>query len=279
MSNKFTEASPNAAASGNQWERYGPWALITGASDGIGREFAATLARQGMHVVLVARRESLLAALAEQLTRDYGVACRVIAMDLGASDAAKKVDDSTRDLDIGLVIAAAGFGASGLFLSSDLDNELDMLAVNCGSALALAHRFGHRYGQRFAHGKRSGLVLFSSLVGFQGVPGSAHYAATKGYIQSLAEGIAPEFAAKGIDVLASAPGPVHTGFASRAGMRMGKALIPSQVVASTLAALGHRTTVRPGWLSKLLGWSLAMLPRWGRTRVLAVIMRGMVQQR
>jgi short-subunit dehydrogenase len=258
-------------------DRYGPWALITGASDGIGRECAIALARQGMHLVLVARRETVLAALAEQLTRDYGVACRVIAADLGKPDAANALDDSTHGLDIGLVIAAAGFGTSGPFLSSDLDNERDMLAVNCGSALALSHRFGHRFGQRHAHGKRSGLILFSSLVAFQGVPGSANYAATKGYIQSLAEGIAPEFAAKGIDVLATAPGPVHTGFASRSGMRMGQALTPARVAAATLAALGQRTTVRPGWLSKLLGWSLAMLPRWGRTRVLALIMRGMTK--
>jgi uncharacterized protein len=258
-------------------DRYGPWALITGASDGIGRECAIALARQGMHLALVARRESVLAALAEQLTRDDGVACRVIALDLGTPDAMKTLDDSTHDLDIGLAIAAAGFGTSGPFLSGDLDNELDMLMVNCGSALALTHRFGHRFGQRFAHGKRSGLILFSSLVGFQGVPGSAHYAATKGYIQSLAEGIAPEFRAKGIDVLVTAPGPVHTGFAARARMQMGKALTPAQVVAATLAALGHRTTVRPGWLSKLLGWSLATLPRWGRTRVLALIMRSMTR--
>lgn len=269
----------NAGSRPGKWERYGPWALITGASDGIGREFAYALARQGMHLVLVARREALLTALAEQLTLEYGVVCRVVAMDLGTPDAARTIDDCTHDLDIGLVVAAAGFGTSGAFLSSDLDNELDMLAVNCGSALALSHRFGHRFGQRFAHGKRSGLVLFSSLVGFQGVPGSAHYAATKGYIQSLAEGIAPEFAATGIDVLATAPGPVHTGFASRAGMQMGKALTPTQVVAATLAALGKRTTVRPGWLSKLLGWSLATLPRWGRTRVLALIMRGMTTPR
>lgn len=258
-------------------DRYGPWALITGASDGIGREFAIALAHHGVHLALVARRETLLAALAEQLTMEYGVTCRAIAMDLGTSDAAEALDDSTHDLDIGLVIAAAGFGTSGPFLSGDLDNERDMLAVNCGSVLALTHRFGHRFGQRFAHGRRSGLVLFSSLVGFQGVPGAAHYAATKGYIQSLAEGIAPEFAARGIDVLATAPGPVHTGFASRAGMRMGRALTPAQVAAATLAALGHRTTVRPGWLSKLLGWSLATLPRWGRTRILTLIMRGMTQ--
>ncbi len=260
------------AASG-KCAAYGPWAVVTGASDGIGKAFAEALARQGLNLVLVARRENVLAAFAQQLSADTGVECRILPVDLGSPDAAATLDNVTCDLDIGLLIAAAGFGSIGPFLQCNLDSELDMLAVNCSSALALTHRFGRRFEKR----KRGGIVLFGSIVGFQGVPGSANYAATKGYIQSLAEGIAPEFKTKGIDVLVAAPGPVNTGFASRAGMQMGKALTAQQVVAATLAALGHRTTVRPGWLSKLLGWSLAMLPRWGRTTILAAIMRGMAK--
>jgi short-subunit dehydrogenase len=79
----------------------------------------------------------------------------------------------------------------------------------------------------------------------------------------------------GVDVIASAPGPIESGFAARADMRMARAL-PAEVVARvTMAALGHQTTVRPGWLSKLLGWSLAILPRWGQVRVIAQVMKGM----
>jgi hypothetical protein len=117
----------------------------------------------------------------------------------------------------------------------------------------------------------------SSVVAFQGVPRAANYAATKAYVQSLAEGLRAELRPLGVDVVASAPGPVHSGFAERAGMRMGLALTPSAVASATLAALGRRGTVRPGWLSKLLGWSLALLPRWVRVRVMALVMGGMAQ--
>jgi hypothetical protein len=117
----------------------------------------------------------------------------------------------------------------------------------------------------------------SSLVGFQGVPRAAHYAATKAYVQSLAEGLHHELMPLGVDVLASAPGPVHSGFAGSANMQMGLAQRPQDVVAATLTALGRRATVRPGWLSKVLEWSLKPLPRWGRVRMMGVVMGGMTR--
>jgi len=123
------------------------------------------------------------------------------------------------------------------------------------------------------------LVLLSSLVGFQGVPRAAHYAATKAYVQTLAEALHVELGPLGVDVLASAPGPVHSGFAARADMRMGVALQPSAVARVTLSALGHTTTVAPGLLSKVLLGALVPLPRWARTRVMGRVMRGMTQEK
>jgi short-subunit dehydrogenase len=123
-------------------------------------------------------------------------------------------------LDIGLLVAAAGFGTSGLFLNSLLEQEMAMLNVNCRSLLGLIWHFG----QRFAMRGRGGMVLMSSIVGFQGMPFAAHYAATKAYVQALAEALYVELAPMGIDVLAAAPGPTHSGFATRAGMQMGMAL-------------------------------------------------------
>jgi uncharacterized protein len=123
---------------------------------------------------------------------------------------------------------------------------------------------------------KGAVVMFSSIVGFQGVPGSATYAATKGFVQGFAEGLEIELRPHGISVLSVAPGPVGTGFAARAGMQMGKAETPETVARVTLSALGKGGTVRPGVLAKLLGWSLATLPRWGRVRVLGQIMKGMI---
>jgi short-subunit dehydrogenase len=146
-----------------------------------------------------------------------------------------------------------------------------MADLNCTSVLAQAWHFGSRFAKR----GRGGVVFMSSLLAFHGTPRAAHYAATKAYLQTLAEGLRAEWAALGVDVIASAPGPIDSGFAARADMRMAQAL-PAEVVARvTMQALGRRTTVRPGWLSKLLGGSLAMLPRWGQVRVIALVMKGM----
>jgi short-subunit dehydrogenase len=252
-------------------QRYGPWAVVTGASDGIGQAFARHLAASGLDLVLVARRATRLEDLAAELRQAHGTQCRVIAADLSDLEAVRRLSESTADLDVGLLVAAAGFGTSGALLDADLGTETAMADLNCTSVTAQAWHFGTRLARR----GRGGMVFMSSLLAFHGVPRAAHYAATKAYVQSLAEGLRAEWAPLGVDVIASAPGPIRSGFAARADLRMPQAL-PAEVVARiTLRALGRRTTVRPGWLSKLLGWSLAMLPRWGQVRVISQVMKGM----
>jgi short-subunit dehydrogenase len=254
-------------------EKYGPWALVTGASDGIGREFARRLARAGLNVVLVARRAEVLEQLGNELRSSFGVDVLVLPADLARPATVDAIAGSTAALDVGLLVAAAGFGTSGRFVDSQIASELEMIDVNCRAVAALAHHFGGRFGRR----GRGGIVLMSSVVAFQGVPRAANYAATKAYVQSLAEGLRAELRPLGVDVVASAPGPVHSGFAERADMRMGLAETPAAVAQATLDALGRRGTVRPGWLSKVLGWSLALLPRWARVRVMALVMGGMAR--
>lgn len=250
---------------------YGPWAMVTGASEGIGQAFARNLAAQGLNLILVARREPELVTLAAELKETHGAVCRVLVADLTEDEAVHRVTEAVADLDIGLLIAAAGFGSSGPLLDAELDVETDMVELNCTAVLALAWHFGRRFSNR----GRGGVVFMSSLLAFQGTPHAANYAATKAYVQTLAEGLREEWASHGIDVIASAPGPINSGFAKRANMQMAQAL-PAEVVARvTMDALGRQTTVRPGWLSKLLGWSLAMLPRWGQVMVIGQVMKGM----
>jgi len=252
--------------------RFGPTAVITGASDGIGRAFAVQLAEHGFDLILVARRDAVLRDMALDLGTRFGGDVRVLAMDLSDPSAVPELMSLTESTPVGLVVAAAGFGSIGPFLGQDMASEINMVDLNCRSVVELSYGFG----QRMAAQKRGGIVLFGSLVGFQGAPLSATYAATKGFVQSFAEGIAAEMRPHGVSVLSVAPGPVGTGFAARAGMQMGQAATPEMVARSALAALGCQTTVRPGFLAKFLGWSLAMLPRWGRVRVMGVIMKGMI---
>lgn len=251
-------------------ERYGPWALVTGASSGIGRELARTLADCGVNLLLAARRETLLGEIRSGL-QSAGVEARSLTVDLAKPAGVAMLLDAARDRDVGLLVAAAGFGSGGPFLQSNLQDELDMLQVNCSALLALTHHFAPRFRAR----GRGGIVLLSSMVGFQGAPFAANYAATKAYVQSLAEALHVELAPHGVDVLAAAPGPTRSGFAERANMQMGFALEAQDVAAPILRALGRKSTVLPGWLTKLLVGSLATLPRRGKVRVLAKVMQGM----
>jgi uncharacterized protein len=255
--------------------RYGPWAVVTGASSGIGREIALRLAESGLNLALVARSKAVLDQLAADLAARHGIEARVVDLDLAREAAAETLRDATRDLDVGLLVAAAGFGTSGPFLDSPLEQELEMLNVNCRSLVATCWHFGRRLAGR----GRGGMILLSSVVGFQGVPHSAHYAATKAYVQALAEALYVELSPLGVDVLAAAPGPTDSGFAARAGMRMGMALSPSGVAQPALDALGRRPTVLPGFLSKLIAYALAPFPRRARVRIMGRVMRGMTEHR
>ena len=254
----------------NLLERYGPWALVTGASDGIGRAFATELAAAGLSVVLVARRKEVLDELALALHAQHGVQTAVVATDLSTADGRGKVTDVTESLSVGLLVAAAGFGTSGSFLDTAPEDEARMLDLNCGAVLALTHE----YAARFAERGRGGIVLLSSLVAFQGVPRAANYAATKAYVQTLAEGLQRELGPQDIDVLACAPGPVKSGFAAVADMQMGTAVSPETVARGALRALGRRTTVRPGLQSKFLTLTLSTLPRALRVRAMERVMGG-----
>lgn len=253
--------------------RYGPWAVVTGASSGIGREMALCLAESGLNLVLVARSQGVLAQMAKDLSDRYGIEVRLMIQDLAVERSLSMLAMQTQDLEVGLLVAAAGFGTSGAFLHSQLAQEVEMLNVNCRSLLGLTWQFS----QRFAQQRRGGIVLMSSIVGFQGTPFAAHYAATKAYVQTLAEALYVELAPMGIDVIAAAPGPTHSGFAERAGMKMGKALSAAVVAQETLQALGRQSTVLPGFLSKLLTYSLVPLPRWARVQIMGGVMKSMTK--
>lgn len=192
------------------------------------------LAGAGFDLVLVARRETVLRELATDLTIRHRVDVRVLALDLALDEGVQELAAATAGTDVGLYVAAAGFGTSGPFLHANLDQERAMLRLNCEAVLTTSLLFGRRMAER----GRGGIILMSSVVGFQGMPNAAHYAATKAYVQTLAEALHVELRPRGVDVLAAAPGPTDSGFAARADMRMGRALSPRAVAHGTLAALG-----------------------------------------
>ncbi|MEO0897568.1 MAG: SDR family NAD(P)-dependent oxidoreductase [Bacteroidota bacterium] len=251
--------------------KYGPWALVSGASSGIGKALAERLADAGLNLIINARSKSSLDALKGELEESRGVEVKVVATDLSSSEGIQELIRSTAHMEIGLLVASAGFGTSGNFLDTSVHAETNMMRVNMEALLVLTHHFS----QYFANKQKGGIILLSSMVAFQGVPFASNYAATKAYVQTLAEGISVELKPHHVDVLAAAPGPVSSGFAKRANMQMDMTLSPEDVAVPILKALGRKTTVLPGFLTKLLVYSLRTAPRSLKVRIMKQVMGGM----
>lgn len=251
--------------------KYGQWAIITGASSCIGLELATQLAKAGLNLVINSRQLDKLKEVEKLLKSFSTIDIKIVASDVSEPDGLDRLIEATQDLNVGLLVVSAGFGTSGNFIDSSLHAEINMLRVNCEALLSLTHY----YSQQFVQQKRGGIILMSSMVAFQGTPYSANYAASKAYVQTLAEGLAVELKPHGVDVLAPAPGPVESGFSQRANMKMSMSLTASQVGAPILKALGRKTTVLPGLLTKLLVYSLRTVPRWGKVKIMEKVMGGM----
>ena len=249
---------------------FGDWAIVTGASSGIGLELAIQLAQAGFNLVINARNAEKLDQVKRDLSAQHSIQIKTVEADLSKSSGIDKLIHESQGLNIGLLINNAGYGTSGLFVDSSLHEETDMLKVNCEAVLSLTHFFAQKFKQQ----KRGGIIFLSSLVAFQGVPYAANYAATKAYIQSFAEALAVELKSFGVSVLAAAPGPVESNFGQRANMRMGKGLKPSELGVPILSALGKQTNVIPGLLSKILIYSLRTVPRFAKVKIMQLVMGG-----
>jgi short-subunit dehydrogenase len=187
-------------------KHYGPVALITGASSGIGKSFAESLAAQGFDLVLVARRLERLETLAGVLRGAHGVEVNVHRVDLADGGAADQILDVTSSLDVGLVVSNAGTGDKGRFESGDASVMAKTLMVNCNTPMLLAHGFVPRLKLR----GRGGIIFTSSVEGLIGCPFSTVYSSTKGFLNSLGEALWGELAPEGIDVLTLCPGATAT---------------------------------------------------------------------
>src|SRR5438477_5287781 len=245
-------------------ERYGPWAVVAGASEGIGAAFATALANENLDLVLVARRSEPLARLAAALP------VRTVTVCADLAEGVAPVLAATADLEVGLVVCNAAYSPIGPFLDSDPADTRRALDLNCAAPLALAHG----YLPAMAARGRGGFVLMSSLAGQQGSPGLAVYAATKAFDVVLAEGLWGELREHGVDVLTAVAGAVSTpglarstGRARASGVsakgRAPGTVTPDEVVAAALGALQRRRprTV-PGRLMKVSSALMArLLPR------------------
>ncbi len=250
----------------NFGQKYGPWALVTGASSGLGSAFAKKLAAKGINVVLVARREDRLRALAAELEQSASIETRVVPADLARDDFLQSIVDATDGLEIGLVVNNAGQTLTSDFLTSELDSELRMLHLNTRAPLMLTHHFGKLMRQR----GRGGIIFVASVVGLAGVRTWSNYAATKGHNLLFAEGLGEELKDDGVDVLVVSPAFIQTDFMEMSAF--GKALAARpDAVAKSLASLGRKRVVTPGLVHKLIAFSTRFQPRFLNRKIFGAV--------
>jgi uncharacterized protein len=220
-------------------QRYGPWALVAGASEGIGAAFARALASRGIDLVLVARRPEPLATLAAELP----VRTMTVTADLATPAGLAAVGAATAALEVGLVVANAAYAPSGPFVDADGADLQRVVDLNCGALVHLAHR----YLPPMAARRRGGLIVMSSASGMQGNPLLSTYAASKAFGAVLAEGLWWELRGSGVDVLTCVAGAVSTPGLSRASRRNPPGTVtPAAVAAAALDRLGRGPRVIPG---------------------------------
>jgi short-subunit dehydrogenase len=241
--------------------KYGPWAVVTGASSGIGEALARDLAARGLSLVLVARRVERLEALSSSLRASRGVDALVVELDLGREGASMELVRELGDRNVGLVCANAGFGEKGAFLEHGADVYRRMIRLNCESTMELAHAMVPRLVAR----GRGGILIVSSTSAFQGTPWTSTYAATKAFDLVFAEGLHHELREQGIDVVALCPGSTDTEGPKRTGVdpkRVPFGMATAESVARAgLDGLGRTCVVVPRAIDRVAAFSTRFVPR------------------
>jgi hypothetical protein len=253
--------------------RYGPWALVAGASDGFGAAWARELAARGCDVALVARREPRLAALAREIEHAHGVATRCVVADLAARDIDARLARATAALEVGLLVYNAAQPSPGWFAEASADELSRALDVNCRAPLLLVRELG---APMLARG-RGGIVLMTSLSGLAGASYVATYAATKAFDWLLAEGLHQEWRPRGVDVLAAVAGLTDTPHARATGVRVDAmpSMKPEDAVRDLLGALGREPFWVAGEANRGALALLESLPRKQRSESLSASTLGL----
>jgi len=247
--------------------------LITGASTGIGAEFARQYAAKGKALILVARSQDKLHALAKQLQQTCGVEVKVFAQDLSQPNAAEQVFEfcKSQHAQVELLINNAGVGLANKFQHQQLSEIESMIRLNILATVKLTHLFLPDFLSR----KSGGVINVASIAAFQGTPNMCVYAATKAFVLSFSEALAEELRGTGVRVMALCPGGTITSFFENAGYKQERFKLPLQtpemVVRTGILAMERgKVSAVSGWLNKLLVFTERFTPRWLNTRLAGV---------
>jgi len=257
--------------SSSLFDRYGGWAVITGASSGIGAAYARALAAEGFPLVLAARRRERMEALAAELPTE----CHVVEIDLIAPGAAARLRDAIGDRDVGVLVNNAGYGYSGRFTDVNVEHYEGMVQLNCALPVSLTHLLLPGLLKR----GRGAVLMIASVAGYQATPWFAVYGATKAFDLMLGEALWSELRGTGVDVLAVSPGETNTEFSSQAHFAREPAGMSAEtVVHGSLRRLGRGPSYVPGFMNKLSAFAHRLLPRsWVASSTGAVLARELLR--
>jgi short-subunit dehydrogenase len=250
--------------------KYGPWAVIAGASEGTGSAFAHRLAEAGIKMILVARREAPLLALADAI-RARGGECVTASVDLSAPDAADRIVAAAGDREVGLLITNAGADANGsMFLDKDLAAWDALVTMNVNTTMRLAHHFGRAMKAR----RRGGMILVGSGAAYGGLSGISAYCASKAFVLAFAEGLWAELRHDGVDVLNLVLGrtdtPAHRKILEESGQAIPTDMAtPEEVAEVGLAQLPHGPLYNWGQTNDVAGYA-PNSPDDRRARIVAI---------
>ena len=233
-------------------EKYGSWALIAGGSQGIGEAFAYQLAKKGMNLILIARRKELLESIASRLAKNFKIQVRTLSLDLAQPDMLNQIKQISEDIDVGILVYNAAIIPIGYFMDFDLEEQLKVIDINCKGPIILINYFGRKMKDK----KKGGIILVSSMAGFQGTPINAHYAATKAYNTILAEGLWYELKDSNVDVMSCIAGststPNYVATEPRdAGFLVPKPMDPMDVAKEAVRKLGRKPSLVVGSINKM----------------------------
>jgi uncharacterized protein len=241
-------------------KKYGDWALVIGAAEGIGFAFAENLAAVGYHLMMIDNQEKKLKESSAKLSIEYKIQVSELVIDLSSTDAALMIEENIQDLDIGILMYNVAVVHIGGFIDLEQGQHLALLRANCIHMTSLVHLLSKKMVSKGT----GAIILMSSMAAFQGSALLAHYAATKAYTRVLAESLWYELKEKGVDVIACCPGPTNTpAFRASNVQKMSffapPILEPDYIAAQTLKYLGKKPSFVPGFWNKAVTLLIGMI--------------------
>jgi short-subunit dehydrogenase len=240
------------------FKKYASWAVVTGASSGIGQAIATALSQNRFNIVLVARTAPDL----EKVAADLKTETKIVAADVCTVEGQNACFKATRDLDVGLFVHAAGVAHIGSFLATSQSTYASIVSINCATTVEMTRHFADRFQNKGG----GGIILVSSGLGFAPVPFAAVYAAAKAFVVSFGEALAEELRPNNIDVLTVIPGATKTKMHAELSALVDMTKLPlpigepAVVAGAALRALGRKDRVVPGAMNTVIAKVMAAMP-------------------